>query len=384
MTPLVIVAIALSCIAAISITVVGLVLVIPTLIKKAVHSSFHNSVSSKDSIQDGENTDTPQSADVRVKNSCAYPLWIEARQGALGQPLPGQTTSRRKVEAGAFIDYDIPAGGLAGARFWPKYGCDSTGKNCEIGDSSQYMPEGGCPNGGCSVAADSLFEATFGCKPGVSPCTTNPSSGQPLSSTTYYDSSLVDGVSLPFKVTLVGDTSTCNCDGAGNCLGEVNIDGTAFNPKLMPSTENLSMGQYNSYTNPNNGQTYNLTSVDLRLKNKAGTHFIGAISPCKKLNYPPPTGFGMSESEEPTLFMCCPTPLSFSNCTPENGCVTPSACRAGPIVNTQYVAAIHEMVPNSYAFSYDDAVGLFSCPSDKVKYQFELCPSGSITYPQPV
>lgn len=111
-----------------------------------------------------------QTADLRIINSCKTQLWFEARYGGAGAPLPGQTNTSIQALPGGYVDYAIPDTGLSGTRFWAKYGCDNNGQNCAIGDQMQYFPNppGGCPPGGCTPPVDSLFEATWGCRPGSS------------------------------------------------------------------------------------------------------------------------------------------------------------------------------------------------------------------------
>ena len=76
--------------------------------------------------------------------------------------------------------FQIPISGWAG-RFWPKIGCDSTGYNCEFGDS---IPP--CPPEGCQPPADTKVEFNF--------------APQPPNRDSWYDISLVDGYSLPMKI----------------------------------------------------------------------------------------------------------------------------------------------------------------------------------------
>jgi hypothetical protein len=111
--------------------------------------------------------------------------------------------------------------------------------------------------------------------------------------------------------------------------------------------------------------------VDLRVM--SGGKVVGCMAPCKRLNYGQPHGFNQSESVDPTMMMCCPTPDQ-SNCRLDQGCVTPAACKAGPVASTQYVRGIHSMAPGVYAYSYDDGVGLHACPAGRVVYEMEFCP----------
>jgi hypothetical protein len=104
------------------------------------------------------------------------------------------------------------------------------------------------------------------------------------------------------------------------------------------------------------------------------------MSPCKRLNYGAPYGFGVPENREPATHMCCPTPYPNNTplaCTWANGCATSEMCnnRSDPntVVNTQYVNRLQSMAPNVYSFAYDDADSLRTCLANT---QFEViyCP----------
>jgi len=310
-----------------------------------------------------------QNADLRIINNCKSALWFEARYGNQGAPLPGQSATSVQALPGSYVDYTIPDTGLSGTRFWAKYGCDNNGKNCKIGDQMQYWPNppGGCPAGGCTPPVDSLFEATWGCRPGSSCNAQNP--------TTWFDTSQVDGWTIPYKLTPVGDTSGCDC--IGSSCGFKGVDASTLDVAKCPSGEDLSAGGSFSSVQTN-GKTVPLNSVDLRII-KDG-EILGCMSPCKRLNWGFPFGLQQDESSGSALWMCCPTPTP-QNCNPANGCVTPQQCRSGPIENTQFVAAVHNMAPGVYSYSYDDGVGLHACPAGVTKYTMEFCPSGSAAYP---
>jgi len=310
-----------------------------------------------------------QTADLRIINSCKSTLWFEARYGGAGAPLPGQSATSLQALPGSYIDYTVPDTGLAGSRFWAKYGCDSNGQNCAIGDQMQYWPNppGGCPSGGCTPPVDSLFEATWGCRPGSNCNSQNP--------TTWFDTSQVDGWTIPYKLTPVGDTSKCDCIGS-NC-GFKGVDASTLDVAKCPSGEDLTANGNFSTVNVQ-GTSVALKSVDLRIIKNG--QILGCMSPCKRLNWGVPYGLQQSEDSGSTMWMCCPTPTP-NNCNPSQGCVSPTTCRAGPIENTQFVAAVHTMAPGVYAYSYDDGVGLHACPAGVTKYTMEFCPSGSAAYP---
>ena len=91
---------------------------------------------------------------------------------------------------------------------------------------------------------------------------------------------------------------------------------------------------------------------------------VACLSPCKKWNFPPPYGFGNSETQSPGDFLCCPTPP-----------IDPLSCRSGPIVTSHYVNLIHATCPTAYSYSYDDEAGLHNCPGE-TSFDVTLCPSG--------
>lgn len=305
-----------------------------------------------------------QTADLRIINNCKYTLWIEGRYGGKGAPIPDHSSTSTKAAPGGYVDYTIPATGLSGTRFWAKYGCDSTGRNCKMGDQMQYYPEGGCPPTGCTPPIDSLFEATFGCKPGSNCATSNP--------TTWFDTSQVDGYTIPYKVTLNGENNKCDCTSSG--CGLKTIDASRLDLGKCPSSENLTGG---GRVTSQGGKS--LTSVDLRLIDEDTNSIIGCISPCKKLSWQ----WGLSEATSPTLYYCCPTPNP-ANCQISQGCITSEGCRNGPVINTQFVNSIHSMAPGIYTYAYDDGVGLHACPAGTVTYTMEFCPAGSSPYPHPI
>jgi hypothetical protein len=202
-------------------------------------------------------------------------------------------------------------------------GCDASGHNCAIGDTG----EGGgapCAPTGCHPPIDSKFEVSFA----------------PLSSpaATFYNLSLVDGFTLPFSVTPLGDGA-----GASSCTPS---DCSSLSLSACPA--------------------------DLQIP-------FGCLSPCKAWHYPPPYGLGNPESEDPGLHLCCPTPIDPNSgaCTPSNGCMTPDACRDASdplsVVHTDYVALIHDRCPTAYAYSYDDAAGLHACPATTA-FTVVFCP----------
>lgn len=282
----------------------------------------------------------PQPTRLRLRNGCAEPIWI-----AHSDNVPDAQNIR--LAPGESHDVAVPEAGLASARFWPKLGCDAAGHGCVVGDTG----EGGgapCPAAGCQPPVDSKFEATFAATGGAAE--------------TWYNLSLVDGYTIPFRVVPKGPGA-----GAGSCVVS---DCSALSLAACPADEDLSGGgAYPAYA-----------GVDLRITDPAGSgRTIACLSPCKKWNYPAPYGLGQPEGQDPGLHMCCPTPIDPATgmCTAANQCMTPDACRepADPVsvVHTAYVAAVHATCPTAYAYSYDDAAGLHSCPADTA-FEVTFCP----------
>ncbi len=289
-----------------------------------------------------------QTALFRIVNNCSYTIWIQQSN------MPTGTAAVTQLAKGGYVDYNIPDIGLASTRFWPKTGCDANSQNCSLGQSSDP-----CPAAGCAPPIDSKFEATWGCtNADPTQCAVNPSApAQKLPPITSWDTSAVDGYSLPYKVTIVGGGgSTCiNAD----CSSCNTIDCTNLNLSGCPTDENLSQGQVDVHPEYNN--------EDLRVLDAASPDTaLGCYSPCKKLNWPNNTGYngeGLSEQGDAAVMYCCPTPP-----------IDPGACRAGPVAATKYVAAIHSMCTGGvYAYSYDDVVGLHNCAGN-TQFLMTFCP----------
>lgn len=262
-----------------------------------------------------------------IKNGCDGPLWIFQTVTENGGILnaPAQILLAKKGDS---ISFDIPDKGLAGARFWPGTGCDEKGDNCTIGQSGG--PGLSCPSYGCAPPVDSKFEGTFGCIPSVdkNDCQTNPSKpSEKLSNNDWWDTSMVDGFTLPYRVQVQ------NCPtGPKNSI----IDCSSLAPDHCPKSD-----------------TINGNATDLVLKNINNGEFAGCYSPCSKLTM---SNWGNSPtyapSSEEAKYYCC-------------GGISSEECRTGNGAKTQFVKNIHDYCPQTYAYAYDDGTGLFTCPADK-------------------
>jgi len=214
-----------------------------------------------------------------------------------------------QLNNGQSQSYAIPKAGWAG-RMWPKVGCDANGLNCAFGDSSPP-----CPSTGCQPPADTKVEFFI------------PAEG--VTGDSWYDVSLVDGYSLPMKIA----PRTAS---AGGC-----VPTTCAVPLASCPTDESVYG-------------------DLRVIVKGKV--VACLSPCKKWNYPSPYGLGKSETLEPGVYMCCPTPP-----------ISPEQCRAGAVVDTKYVDLVQTTCPSAYSYAYDDLAGLHNCPSP-TSFDVTLCP----------
>ena len=280
--------------------------------------------------------DAPQSTRLRIRNGCSQPMWIFYQNGAQGGTMPAP--HQILLATNASYDYPIPDQGIAGTRFWPGYGCDATGNNCSIGQSGGPADQGFvCPAQGCAPPIDSKFEGTFGCLPTVAPgdCLVNPSDPmrRPLPARDGWDTSMVDGFTLPYRVLV-----------RGNCgRGPLNniIDCSRLPLSVCPTAENISTA----------GQFPTLSSVNLRLLSAdAGAAIEGCYSDCSRLTKPQRGGMDFSPSDPQALMYCCPTPP-----------ITSPQCSLGPVAATGYTRLIHQYCPQVYAYAYDDGTGNWTC-----------------------
>ena len=307
-----------------------------------------------------------QTTRLRIKNGCDQPIWIFYLVGAGGGTLDAKN-QKKLAKKGDFIDYNIPDQGLAGTRFWPGVACDETGNNCTIGQSGG-PPSAGftCPaNIGCAPPVDSKFEGTFGCLATVpsSQCQGNPSSnppGQPLPQTDGWDTSMVDGYTLPYRVDVTPVNGDCSNGPKNNA-----IDCSGLRLNQCPNNENLSTNnQYPALASEN---------LVLRYPRSTGSSVavapVGCYSPCSKLTSgqwqsipdPPFTGTTYQPADPQAQYYCCPT-------------ISPEACSSGPVASTSYVKLIHTHCPQTYAYAYDDTNGNFTCPAG-TKYEVTFyCP----------
>lgn len=247
---------------------------------------------------------------ITVTNACSYNVWVAQQANSGFSVLSGNGVDNTgNLASGQTASYTIPDGGWGG-RFWPKTGCDSSGNNCEAGSS---IPP--CPSDGCEPPSDTKVEFFY----------------YPLSDpgTPYYDISLVDGYSIPIRIT------------------PSQIGGACVETVCSVSVDNCPQNEIDGLG-------------DLRVSKNG--KYVMCLSPCKKWNYPAPYGMGQPEDVEPGLHMCCPTPP-----------IEPDDCRSGDVVRTEYVNLIHSACPSAYSYAYDDEAGLHDCPSG-TSFAVTFCP----------
>ena len=194
---------------------------------------------------------TEQTSRLRVVNGCpSEPLWFSYEVGSpYGVCGTIADPDFLKVNPGAYHDYSIPDAGLCGFRLWPQARCGADGKkiglsgddmDCEIGPSGGIHSKPYCPGElvnktgmGCSPPIDSKFEGSFGCTyDDEARCRTTPQGATLFNVSDYWDTSLVDGWTLPFKVKVLDPCTFGPPDGTIDCLN-LSID-------QCPTDENLS------------------------------------------------------------------------------------------------------------------------------------------------
>jgi hypothetical protein len=314
----------------------------------------------------------PQTEQLRVLNKTGADIWVVATCGPCGTPFPGLSDINIFVANNNYYDFAIPAEGLVGARIFAKMGCDSNGKNCLVGDSLPLYTGPTCPLvtgctgpclGGpcgstpCNPPLNSLCEFTFGCIPQ----TLGQTLGQALrqsscninTATTSFDTSNVDGYTLPFTLTVTGDILGCS-SGSSDHPG---IDGSGLDLTQCPSSIDLSYDGIDRITMAD-GTSVNLTDVDLRYYSRGV--LVGCYSPCEVLT----SRYQLPANSSPALQYCCPTPP-----------VSSAQCQAYPAANNLYTQAVNRMVPGgTYTFAYDDSNALQSCPAGSVRYLMTFYP----------
>jgi len=269
-----------------------------------------------------------------IVNGCGdEPIWI-----ASSSNVPDQRNM--KLMPGGKHTYNIPQD-LHSTRFWPKMRCNASGQECKIGNSGG--PGQACGAEGCAPPVDSKFEASFGhqgsnCHADASVCD-------------WWDTSGVDGFTLPYKVELSDHCKTNGYKG-------VDIDCSELSVAQCPIDESIT----------------GVGNTDLRLRYPGTGDVVGCYSPCAVLTssqWSNPLG-NHSPADAIANPFCCPTPP-----------VSSEQCRTGPANKTQYSNAVHKYCPGVYSYAYDDKTGLQVCPAETMYTWTLFCPGQTPPAPSP-
>ena len=291
-----------------------------------------------------------------VKNGCdTEDIWI-ANQGFAQLHLSPQM---KRLPPGHSISFAIPDEGWESARFWPMVGCNESSGACSVGQSVggvSGLPE--CASAGCAPAVDSKFEATFGCRLADPLQCGHTRQGKSLYGPDYFDVSLVDGFTLPYKVEFGGCEPPRRHD--GKKVKEFDASRLDYY-KMCPR-----------FTDPDEAGG---RPLDLMLFSPLSGDVVGCSSPCSRLTIPnwslPP--YNHSTSGDDAKWYCCPA----GSLGP--GQKTVDACMHGPANRTQYVDNIHEFAPDVYAYAYDDGLGGYNCPSNTTYTITFFCPPSGVS-----
>jgi len=169
----------------------------------------------------------------------------------------------------------------------------------------------------------------------------------------YVDMSLVDGWTLPFKFDVKG-----SCVSQKGITDALTIDCSGLTFDMCPAQERLVAAD---------GMV-----VDLRAMNPHTGQVAGCYAPCMKLQdgkWLNNASKGRHVSDPAVAPYCCPTP-------PE----TPEACRAGPIVQTEYLKTVHSKCPGVYGYAYDDGMGLLRCVPQSIYELTFFCPDATTSF----
>lgn len=310
-----------------------------------------------DDNDDNADDDKRKTEDLTIKNSCDYEggIWIEGRTTA--GPVSGITKTPFYLAKGESINISAPKQGEVSDRFWAKWGCDTDGQNCLMGDQAQRYPGGGCPSNGCTAPLDTLFEPTWGCSLEKEKCAVNPSSvtKERLGPTTFFDLSLVDGYSLPMKIYFTDPEQVSRCHVKDPTTGK------DINP---PSSFSMEL-------------TLDDCPLNRQYKPKGGDgKAVACMSPCKYLVLPiEQGGLGLPDDNIDVKYNCCTKTVDSPTCVKyyngdDMGEPTLDSTRQADAVS--YKKTIASKAPLAYSFPYDDLRGSINCDVG-VKLTVEFC-----------
>ena len=282
------------------------------------------------------------------KNRCSETVWV----GSFGQNgTPALKGGGWKMEAGASLDVVVSVGNSG--RVWPRTGCtfDDTGA-CPAGVNC-------CATGGC-LGKDGNFDLAC-TQTGAPPATLQewtldaPSGNGPID---YYDGSLVDGWSVPMKMTPVAGTFNPTPDpGIGSWWCEA--DGCTEEAPVCPEGNEVPGSPLSCWSPCHVAK--NAGSAD-------ATKLCCTCSLTDPISCPDAAcagGYGCTPYHEPAY----PADMI---CDPWNK----DAERAWDTSSQGYIANVKKACPKVYSWQFDDTKATFNCRKTDglVDYIVEFCP----------
>lgn len=155
--------------------------------------------------------------------------------------------------------------------------------------------------------------------------------------------SLVDGYSLPFKLEVTGGS----CTRSQKPFQKMDCSGLSLSQ--CPTAETL------------NGKT-----EDLRATNPKTGKVAGCYSPCMRLTDDKWNKGPVAPNSSEAAPYCCAGADS-----------SPGVCQAGPILQTQYIKAVHGSCPAAYGYAFDDKTSTIACTTSTEYTVTFYCPSSS-------
>lgn len=285
-----------------------------------------------------------------------------------------------RLAKGSTISFCIPDKGAPGGNFRFFTGCDANGNNCIVGSPS-----------GDLAGVNTLFEPTFGCKPGLdkTKCAFNPSAAPadhphcnenpnmancgPIGPGDNFDISAVDGYTVPLFLSAQGT----NCNRA-------TTDASMLDLGSCPAETKDTLYS----TNPSQEAVIK-KGVSLLTKNAQGMR--ACASPCKwfsstTLGNPknpvrtPPDGCNSAS------YYCCGGKCSSGDhrcpgCSGADCLVGPKGDKSYPVDKTHFVRQMYAMGYYGYTWAYGDSIGDQGCDWG-AKIKVTLSPNGGTPYKQ--
>lgn len=283
------------------------------------------------------------------KNSCSETVWV----GSFGQSGTSAIEGGGwEIKSGDTVSFPVARGNSG--RIWPRTGCNfQSDGTCKDGNC--------CKTGGC-LTADGK---TFGLKcaqSGLPPATLlewtldAPSGNGP---TDYYDSSMVDGWSVPLLMTAVAGTYNPEPDPGMNAGYWCQADGCTSGELVCPDA-------YKVDGSP--GSCFSPCQAAINAGSPDATKLCCACSLTDPITCPDAAcagGYG-----------CTPyhTPSYPANMVCDPWSTDPS--RAWNSTAIEYIDSVKKACPHVYSWQFDDAKATYNCRKTDglVNYQIEFCP----------